>query len=215
MLRTTASVALALLIAGALPAQQPTSPLPRASTEKLFLGLALSGVSIKGDEEFIDDSETGGGISAQIGYGFTPRFALFAEGSAAALDVEGDDVALAHFDFGARFHFTNPSRALVPYLELAFSGRAVGQDDVVFDDGQGNIEEVDLEVTGTGITFGGGVQYFVTPKLAFNAGLKWTVGEFSTFKIDNISIDGLEVDATSTRLTLGLVFYPLTGRGSR
>jgi hypothetical protein len=71
---------------------------------------------------------------------------------------------------------------------------------------------VNLEISGGGLTFGGGIQYYVAPAWALGANLRWTVGEFSTVKFNNVSIDGFELDATSTRLNFGLTWRPMMGR---
>jgi len=71
---------------------------------------------------------------------------------------------------------------------------------------------VDLEISGGGFTFGGGVKYHVAPAWALGASLRWTVGEFSTVKVNNVSVDGFEIDATSTRLTVGVTWRPMLAR---
>lgn len=40
----------------------------------------------------------------------------------------------------------------------------------------------------------------------------WTVGEFSTIKFENVSVDGLNMDATSTRFNLGISWFPMLSR---
>jgi hypothetical protein len=44
------------------------------------------------------------------------------------------------------------------------------------------------------------------------ASLRWTTGEFSTVEFNNVSIDGFELDATSTRLNLGVTWRPMVGK---
>ena len=216
MQRSTALALLALLASSApLAAQMPSSSLPRANTGKLFLGLGLNGTSMHVDESDVSEDETnnGGGISGQIGWGFTPKFALFLEAGAARINTDDDDdFTLSHVDLGARYHFVSPSRAFVPYLEAALTHRSANADDVQFDDGTGTFEDVDIEFSGNGFTLGGGIQFFVSPAWALNAGLKWTTGEFDKLKVDNVSIEDLDIDATTTRLTLGINWYPMANR---
>jgi opacity protein-like surface antigen len=98
----------------------------------------------------------------------------------------------------------------VPFIEGGISARVAGQDDIeVVDEEGGASQEVDLEISGGGFTFGGGIQYHVAPAWALGAGLKWTVGEFSTVKVNNVSVDGFELDATSTRLNFGVTWRPM------
>jgi len=185
----------------------PATAQVRSGTSGVFIGAALNGSAIKADD-LDSDTENGGGLTLQLGYGFTPKFALFFEGAGAAMDSEGP-WTLAHFDFGARYHFANSSRALVPFLEAAFSGRAGRGDDAVFYDENGNPQTGRMEITGGGFTVGGGLLYFFNPKLALNTQLKLTTGEFTTVKFRNVSIDGFEIDATSTRFNIGISWFPV------
>lgn len=209
--KASIALAAAVLIAGTASAQA-TGGTARSSTSKLFLGAALSGASIKfeGDNS---ETQTGGGISLQLGYGFTPKFALFVEAAGGPIEPEsaGDEQwTLGHFDIGARYHFANPARKLTPYLEAALSGRAITATDVDFDDDPSTAPS-DVTFSGAGFSFGGGLLYFFNPKWAFNGGLKWTTGEFDTIKVDNVSVSGLEADATSARVNLGITWFPKGG----
>jgi len=113
----------------------------------------------------------------------------------------------SQLDLGLQYNFANASRPLVPYLTAAVTGRAI----------TANLEtqggDSELEYSGGGLTLGGGLQYFFTAPLAFNAGLSFTFGEF-----DNLEIDGEEVSdaegqsASGARLHLGLTWYPMVRR---
>lgn len=189
----------------------------RSNTNKLFLGFSLGGTSIElegedDDGNFETEREQGGGGSFRIGYGFTSLFSLYLEGAAAAIDVEGDEFALLHGDLGARFHFGGPARAFIPFLDVAFTGRTIAVDDFEFDDGTGP-QTVDVEISGSGFSFGGGFLWFFNPKWALDVGLKATVGEFDTIKVDNITVtDIFEIDATSARLKIGITWFPMSVR---
>jgi hypothetical protein len=182
----------------------------RANTSKFFLGLSLNGSSIAFDEES-SDVESGGGISGQIGWGFTKNFALYLDASGAAIRTDIGDVGLGHFELGGRWHFASPTRALVPFLEVGFAGRAVVQEGVIYYDDFGNPLSGDFSLLGSGVAFGGGLQYHVSPSMALGGSLKWTVGDFTTVKLDNVSVDGLEIGATTARLNVGFTWYPVTG----
>jgi hypothetical protein len=181
----------------------------RANTSRFFLGLSFNGSSIQFEED--DEIESGGGISALIGWGFTKNFALLLDLSGAAISTEIGDVGLGHAELAGRWHFANESRALVPFLEVGFAGRAVVQDDMLYYDDFGNPYSGDFSLSGTGVSFGGGLQYHITPSMAIGASLKWSVGDFTTVKLDNVSVDGLEMGATTARLNLGFTWYPVTG----
>ena len=116
-------------------------------------------------------------------------------------------MGFGHFDVGLRYAFTSPTQRVVPFLDAAYTGRALAQDDA--DLGDGTTAEVSL--SGAGFTFGG-AQYYVSPKRAIGVGLKWTTGEFDAVKVDDVSVDDLGIDATSTRLNLGVTWYPMAGR---
>jgi len=146
-----------------------------------------------------------------MGWGFTPNFAVFMDGSAARIASDDGNFDLAHFDIGARWSFVSPTRALVPFLEAAVTGRAAGEEDVILSDDFGNLYQGDLSILGNGFSFGGGLQYFVAPKWALGGSLKWTIGEFSRVQFDNVSVDGLDLDATSARFNLGFTWYPMGG----
>ena len=192
-----ASLAALALSAAPLAAQMPAA----SSTKGFFLGAHLNGSEVTFDEEgFEEESSNGGGLGFQLGYGFTPRFALFIDGTAAGLE---DETTFGHFDFGVRYAFTSPTRRWVPSIDAAFTGRVLARDDAEFEG-----ETVDVELFGGGFTLGAGIQYYTTPSWAIGAGIKWTSGEFDSFKVDNVTIDGLEIDATSTRFNIGVTWYP-------
>lgn len=181
-----------------------------SSTRGLFLGLHLNGSAISMDEPDTD-MESGGGFGLQLGYGFTPRLAVVLDGTGAMMSSSAGDYSLGHFDIALRYAFTHATRRFAPFLEVGYSGRAAVQDDVTISAG-GYYGRGDLSISGTGLTLGGGAQYYLSPRVALGAGLKWTTGEFSTVKFDNVSVDGLELDATSTRFNVGLTWYPMAGR---
>ena len=199
--RIAALSAALLLFTAPLAAQSPVA----SSTRGFFLGAHLNASSVSIDEdEFETEEESGGGFGLQLGYGFTSRLALFIEGTAAEIET---DVALAHVDLGLRYAFTNPTRRWVPSLEVALTGRAIAENDA---DVEG--ETADVSLTGGGVTLGAGLQYYLTPKWAIGAAVKWTGGEFSDFTVDNVTIGDLDIDATSTRLNFGVTWYPMGGR---
>jgi len=202
-------VVLATLSSGTVALAQQPAATPRANTEKLMLSFALGGTSISSDE-FDDERENGGGFSAQLGWGFTRRFMLLVDASGSVMNSDDEDeFVLLHGDLLGRFHFVSPTRAWVPFIEGGISARVAGQDDAQIVGENGQTQSVDLEISGGGITFGGGLRYHVAPAVALGASLRFTVGEFSTVKFNNVSIDGFELDATSTRLMFGVTWQPM------
>ena len=184
---------------------------PRSNTEKLMLSFGLGGASIESDE-FENERESGGGFSAQLGWGFSRRFTLLADASGAVLGDDNEEFVLVHFDLLGRFHFGNAGSQWIPFLEGGLSARVAGVDDMTIIDGNGNPTQVDLEISGGGLTLGGGLLYYLSPAWALGAGVRVTAGEFSTVKFNNVSIDGFELDATSTRLNFSVTWRPMSGR---
>ncbi len=50
--------------------------------------------------------------------------------------------------------------------------------------------------------------YYATPGLAITGGLKLTMGEFSDIEFRNVTVSGLDTDAFSTRLNIGVAWFP-------
>lgn len=199
---TIAALSVALVLSAApVAAQSPAA----SSTRGFFLGAHLNASSVTVNEpEFQVDDEGGGGAGVQLGYGFTSRLAFFVEGTGAEIDP---DVALAHADFGLRYAFTSPTRRWVPSLEAALTGRAISEEDA---DVEG--QTADVTLSGGGFTLGAGLQYYMTPNWAIGAAVKWTGGEFSDFTVDNVTVGDLDIDATSTRINVGVTWYSKGGR---
>jgi opacity protein-like surface antigen len=193
------------VVAAPLSAQRA----PASSTRGFFAGIHLNGSSVKFDGDGDEETESGPGLGFQLGYGFTRKVALYFDGTGAALEGDGgNDVGLAHGEIGVRYAFTGPTRRFVPFLEAGIAGMALVEDDAELETGSTG----DVSLSGAGFTLGGGVQYYVSPKFALGAGLKFTSGEFTTFKVDNLSVGGFDTDATTTRINLGFVWYPMAGR---
>jgi hypothetical protein len=95
----------------------------------------------------------------------------------------------------------------VPYLTAAVTGRALGADIEL----EG--EEGDLAYSGGGVTLGGGFQYFFTAPLALNAGVAFTIGDFTKLEFGGEEVpDAPELSATGGRVHLGLTWYPMVRR---
>jgi hypothetical protein len=103
-----------------------------------------------------------------------------------------------------RFHFANSMRSWVPYLQVALSVRAVGVDDAVV---EGN-PETDVGFYGGALSVGGGIMFYFNETLAADLQLIWSGGRFTEVEVDNVTIEGLEIDATSTRFNIGIVWWP-------
>lgn len=187
------------------PAQTQEKSL-RSNTTGLLVGLFPSGNSI--DSDGLDDTNTGRGFSGQLGWGFTPMFTIFIGLSGAQMADDPEDVFLVHLDLLGRFNFRSGEHAFVPFLEVGKSARAVGQEDAIIEVA-GASQRGDVVMSGSTFTVGAGFHYFVVPTLALGANLQISAGKFSTVEIDEVEVEGLEFDATSSRLNLGLTWYPV------
>jgi opacity protein-like surface antigen len=180
----------------------------QSTTRGFTVGLHTTGASLKGDGADAERNEAGGG-GIHVGYGVNRRLTIFVQADGARFneqsggEVEGD-WTMGHFDVGVRFNFANSLRRWVPFLEGAFGYRAVSVSDPVVNNNPVN----ELSITGGGLTLGGGVDFYFTESWALDLQLLWTGGEFTTFTVDNVSVSGLDFDARSTRLSLGVAWWP-------
>jgi opacity protein-like surface antigen len=203
--RSVFAISLFALAAGAAD----LSAQARSTTRGFHLGAGLNGSSIKADVEDEEtgleaDRESGAGISLTAGYNFTPQFGLLITFSGASIDSdEGGSYGLGHGDLAGRFSFANPASPLVPYLELGVTSVALVEE----------VEDEDVQISGTGITGAVGINYFFSPKLALDANLRFTSGELDTLKIGGESVtteDG--IDVTTGRINIGISWFPGGGR---
>lgn len=177
-----------------------------SSTQGLSLGFHLSGASltVEGQES---NGAAGGGIS--VGYGLNRNFMIVAQLDGAKFDdqISGDvqgDWRLGHVDLGVRYHFANTMRRWVPYAQAAFTFRAVSVEDAMVD----GMQRDEVELSGGGLTLGGGLAVHLSEAFSLDAELLWTGGEFTTLRVDNVSVSGFDVDATSGRFNLGVSWWP-------
>ena len=179
-----------------------------------MLGAALQGghMAIEIDSVDQDSADAGAGADFQIGYGFNKNFTLYAALGVAVLDSEDgnrllrEEYALATLGLGLKIHF--PLGDLAPYADVGVSALSVAQE---FEDG------TTLAISGGGLFLGGGLLYFIHPKLALDLGLRGTFGSFSQIDItagnnsSNVTIRG-EIDEDDSRYLFtqvrgGIVVY--------
>ena len=199
--RTVLTVlAFTLLAASPAMAQEST-------TRGFLVGAHLGGASLS-----VEGSErsNGGGGGIEVGYGLNRNFTVFLQLDGASIDVRNqDDVegtwAIGHVDLGTRFHFANSLRSWVPYLQAAFSARAVQVTGLPPESALGGDE---VEFPGGAFTFGGGVMLYVGQTFAFDLGLLFSGGEFTDIRVGQTTQGGLDVDASSSRFNLGVAWWP-------
>jgi hypothetical protein len=226
MHNTRSAATMAAVALGSLLAFSPLSAQSSdvVKTKGLMFGLHLNGSSIKfeGEDEtgqgLENNRDTGVGAGAQIGWGFTKWFMLYAGADAAKVEIKGfsgaadEDIAgdytLIHGDIGARFSFPSPNHGFAPYLNAALTTRVATAE--VFDE--------DVSFSGNGVSFGGGLMYFFNPKWALDVGVQVTAGKFNEVEIGPVKIDlddlpGVDLKNTnSARFNVGMKFFPHFGK---
>jgi opacity protein-like surface antigen len=204
MIKPVRSLACAAFLACAFStpaAAQLEGPAPRSNTAGFNLGVFLNGSGIQMDGS--DVVEAGRGGSLHLGYGLNQTVSVFARANAASIatDGGGEDYTMAHFDLGARLSFGQPSSALRPFVQGAVNGRAVSAD----------MNQGTLQARGAGLSAGLGLEYFVNPTVAVEAGLSYSFGKFSEGRLgdsDWVEFGDESFEATSARFDLGLSFHP-------
>ena len=152
-------------------------------------------------------SGLGGGI--EVGYRITPRLLAYAGFDVAkqAIDVTGleGDFGLTHLEAGARLSFPIARSKAVPYVGLWAGRRSLSTTAENFDTGVSS----DLSMSGMAVGASGGVQVFVSPKLALDGGVSVGVGRMGNIKVDGERQDwGTPDRTTTTRIRFGANWYP-------
>jgi len=185
-------------------------PPRRTNTSGLMLGLSFDASSIRSDD-LNSRTESGPGIAGMLGWGITKNIALALDLSGAQISSVDGNYNLGHADIGARWHFVNRT-AFVPFVDVGYAGRALMKRDVTLTDALGNTSTGTLTYMGAGLSYGGGLQYFVTPGIAFGGAFKWTTGRFSEVRFENLTVEDLQLDASSARFNMGFTWYPMGHR---
>lgn len=180
----TLSLSLLLLGSAAVATAQPYS------TRGFALGLGLQYAGVSASEGNFEADDSGGGIGLNAEYGFNETFSLFVN-----LDGSGiaEDTGLGHFDIGARIHLS-PGQQVRPFVTAALSGVSVVND------------EAETTFSGGGLTAGGGVRYFFSPRVALDLNGAFTFGQFTEVEVGNFSEDDLSIDMNSYRIRFGVLF---------
>jgi opacity protein-like surface antigen len=200
-----------MLLAAPLAAQEPSpAGIRRSTTSKLFFETTLNHSTID-VPDLSEGRESGAGIALRLGYGFTGKVAGVVDLTTASMQSDGDKYTLAQADIGVRYHFSNASRRLVPFIDAAVTVLIASQENVVLDPDDPTLAG-DLDISGTGFTVGGGLLYFLGPQWALNGGFKYTRGSFDEVTFGDLSISGLSFDANSTRLNFGVSWFPMKAR---
>jgi len=185
-----AALSASIFVPSALTAQKSTSA-------GFFFGVGAEGSAIRGNESQ-SVTESGGGGSVTLGYGFSKHWSMYGDVSGASINADGGgSYSLAHADLGARVHFRSGPNIVVPFLQAGFAGRAIVED----------FQGSRFTGSGGGFSFGGGLNAHFTPRVALTGAVTWTGGTFNHFTADGQTFDSPSFDATSARVQLGLMWF--------
>ncbi len=145
------------------------------------------------------DTETGFNVGGSVGWGMSDWLGIFARGDRTSINPKDlESYHVLHFDIGIRAisQFIGPT--IRPYFEVQGSVRDMSL-----------IESNGFEISASGIGFGAGLGlfFFISQKLALNAGVTAAFGNFDEVTFAGITIPD-DVSATSGRLIAGVTLFP-------
>ena len=196
-------------LAGAARAQQ-RHPATLSSSRFVLNGHSTAALGTSVDDAFGSlNTSTGLGAGVEVGYLITPRLLAYAGLDIAKQPVDEfgleGDFGLTHFEAGARLSFPIPRSKVMPYLGGWVGRRRLSTTVDNFDTG----ESSDLSMSGLALGATGGVQVFVSPKLALDGGVSVGFGKMGDVKVDGQREDwGTPDNTTTTRIRLGANWYP-------
>ena len=204
-----AALAASLGLAAPSHAQRPRAVHP-ASSRFVINGhsTAALGTSI-GDAGGSLNTSTGLGGGVEVGYLVTPRLLAYAGLDIAkqGVDVVGleGNFGLTHLEAGARLSFPIARSKAAPYIGAWVGRRSLSTTAENFVTGANS----HLSLSGLAAGASGGVQIFVSPKLALDGGLSLGIGKMGNVKVDRQRQDwGTPNNTTTTRLRFGANWYP-------
>jgi|GEM_PF-1142329 len=181
-----------------------TSPWADA-TRGLYLGVGLGGSSVPTVDRgatALDIRNDGGALALSLGYGFNPVFALELRISGAGHDtsVRTIDAGFAAIEALAVYRW-RPHHPFRPYVRAGLGGYGITLDDGI----------AHTTVSGGGIPFGGGVEYFLGQHVSLGFDITHRVIDYDKITVDTGSTTGaFAVDRngsqTSSTFTIGVYF---------
>ena len=200
----------ALGTAGSVQAQRPRAV--RQPSRFVINGhttAALGSTVSDGAQEGDLKTSMGLGGGVQVGYMITPRLTAYAGLDLAKLgsDITGVDgnFGLTHLEAGAHLSFPTHGSKAMPYVGAWVARRKLSTTLVDLATGQ----QLPLSVSSLGGGVTGGLQYFVSPKLALDGGVSVGIGKMGHLKANGNQgdIPGIK-NTTTTRLQFGANWYP-------
>jgi len=179
-------------------------PISMKSTARGFSGQLHLGYGQWASEDLEVDRESGFNFGLKAAYGFTELIEVFARFDYATLTPEYSGFSAfpySHLDLGLRINMGSTVKPWRPFLHL--SGAVIYSLQEASDtDGY----LVELDMTGYGITLGGGLKYHITLDLAALIGTDITFGKMNLIYVNDYEYDDV-FDANSFRLYVGMAYY--------
>lgn len=204
-MRSTLAFRALLLAALAVVTAAAPALAQRSTTRGFTIGAHLQGASLTVED---DDPAGGGGAGLRAGYGFNRNFTGYIEADGITFDVDNPDFGgewtMGHLDLGLRYSFANSLNRWIPFLEAALGGRTVRLEDATVEGEPAG----ELNFSGGALSLGGGVGFFARETLAIEALVKFSGGTFGKIDVGNMSINDLDIEASSFRFKVGLAWWP-------
>ena len=197
-------------IAGSAQAQRHQPVVHHPSSRWVINGHSSMALGATVTDAF-NEVKTSSGLGAgfEVGYRITPRLLAYAgldinKQAVAIEDLDGD-FGLTHLEAGARYSFPIERSKFMPYVGAWVGRRSLSTTLDDFVTGASS----DLSLSGMAVGASGGVQMFVSPKLALDGGLSVGMGKMGNIKLDGQSqpTQNLE-NTTTTRIRFGANWYP-------
>jgi hypothetical protein len=221
MFRNLKGIAIAALAAaivapaaGAQRTRTASKPAPRVveRASKWVFGahvVAAPGVSVTGaDIEGTWGTGMGGGLGVMAGYDINKSVTGFASLDVArqpsGVNYMTGSFGLVHAELGLRAVLSKANPQMMPYATAAVGKRAVGARVTDLEDG----ELYEISLSGTMLSFGGGLSYRMSPKMSFDGGVELGLGAFNHVDDDG-DLYTINVNSSSSiRVRAGLIWRP-------
>ena len=183
----------------------------QSTTQGLVFGFDFGGTAVSFEN---NPSDTGPLVGARFGYGLNRIVTLYLGAYEADVDVHKfdafDKVTFGYIDYVVRLHLPNSRRRWVPYVDLTFTQWPAT--DVMKN---GERTTTDFSAV-SGSHLGAGLAVYLTEVWALDVNLKGGMSTFKDVEVGNISSGGtsghvhefLDIDAESTRLSVGITWWP-------
>lgn len=169
----------------------------RSVVKGVSVGVAYTGAAVSNKEGNTTTTESGNGFAGEAGYGFEHLW-LGLQGSVASIDFADIDgsYTLSGVGIAGRYTFRDNTKQARPYLEAGIVQRQISTDFV-------GSSTVTVKATSGGVSLGGGVAIFLSPRVAIDIGGQYGFGSFSNWKANGATVDMADWQATSFVLRLG------------